>query len=553
MSSRAVFLSLVCLVLFSASVIRAEPPSEQEMAARIDARLAEVWKQEKVESAPRSSDAEFLRRAWLDLCGIIPPINDDDGISGIRNFLDDTSSDKRARLIDRLLAKPTHATHFANIWKNVMVPADTNVRRFGGDNGFQNWLRGQFADNVPYDKMVSDLLLATGAANQTGPALFYTALQLKPEELAASTSRIFLGTQIQCAQCHDHPFDHWTRKDFWGYAAFFARLQQPQQRQQVAFQVNDADTGEVKFPDTDEIVRPLFLDGDVSADEENSRRERLAAWLVSADNPYFARATVNRVWGLLFGRGIVDPVDDLGQHNVPSHPELLDELAVYFAATGFDLKQLIHTLTSTEAYQLSSRSTSDDEDRGDLFARMAIKSLTADQLYDCLAEAMRRREGLGTSNAPFASGRGVDQSKQAFLAKFRAPTQGATEYEAGIPQALTLMNGTSIRQATDLAQSDLLVALDAPFFSDEKRVEVLFLSTLSRMPNDQERAKFLQYVERGGISGNNRQALGGRALGAVEQRRVCLESLAIVSKGPIHERNTSSRFPACRRFEPGRL
>jgi hypothetical protein len=480
------------------------------MAARIDARLAEVWKQEKVDPASRASDADFLRRAWLDLCGIIPPLNDGDGISGIRNFLEDPSSDKRARLIDQLLDKPTHATHFANIWKSVMVPPDTNVRRLGGDNGFQNWLRGQFADNVPYDKMVSDLLLATGAANQTGPALFYTALQLKPEELAASTSRIFLGTQIQCAQCHDHPFDHWTRKDFWGYAAFFARLQRPPQTQQAAFQVNDAATGEVEFPDTDQVVRPLFLGGDVSTDGGSSRRKRLAAWLASANNPFFARATVNRVWALLFGRGIVDPVDDLGQHNTPSHPELLDELAAYFAATEFDLNRLIRTLTYTNAYQLSSRSAPGAEDRGELFARMAIKSLTAEQLFDCLAEAMRRRESTGTSQDPFAAttNRGFNQSRQAFLAKFRAPTQGATEYEAGIPQALTLINGSSIRQATDLAQSDLLVALDAPFFTDEKRVEVLFLSTLSRMPNDKERETFLEYVEQGGSSGNNRQALG---------------------------------------------
>jgi len=192
---------------------------------------------------------------------------------------------------------------------------------------------------------------------------------------------------------------------------------------------------------------------------------------------------------------------------VPSHPELLDELAAYFAATGFDLNRLIHTLTSTEAYQLSSRSAPDEEDRGELFARMAIKSLTAEQLYDCLAEAMRRREA-GTAQGPNTANGRFNQTKQAFLAKFRAPTQGTTEYEAGIPQALTLMNGASIRQATDLAQSDLLVALDAPFFTDEKRVEVLFLSTLSRMPNDEERAKFLQYVERGGTSGDNRQALG---------------------------------------------
>ncbi len=509
MNSRAVPLSLVCLAVSMGVDSRAAPPSERNMAARVDALLAQGWATNKVHPAPPASDAEFLRRAWLDLCGTIPPINDDDGLSGIRNFLDDTGSDKRARLIERLLDKPTHATHYSNIWKNVMLPADANVRRFGGDTGFQNWLRGQFADNVPYDRMVSELLLATGAANQTGPALFYTALELKPEELAASTSRIFLGTQIQCAQCHDHPFDHWTRKDFWGYAAFFARLQQRSPRQQVAFQVNDADVGEVMLPETDEIIPPLFLGGESSTDDEQSnRRARLARWLTSAENPFFARATVNRVWALLFGQGIVNPVDDLGGHNEPSHPELLDELATYFVETGFDVDRLIRTLTFSRAYQLSSQSSPDEEDQPALFARMAIKTLTAEQLYDCLAEAMRRREAVATTQSAFAINRGINQNRQAFLAKFRAPTQQATEYEAGIPQALTLMNGTNIRQATDLAQSDLLVALDAPFFTDERRVEVLFLSTLSRPPNDEEREKFIQYVESGGSNGNSRQALG---------------------------------------------
>ncbi|MCO6454454.1 MAG: DUF1553 domain-containing protein [Pirellulaceae bacterium] len=497
------------LLLLGPAVAIAAPPTSAEMAARVDSMLAERWAQEGLEPAPAASDAEFLRRAWLDLCGMIPPINDGDEVSGIRDFLSSTAPDKRARLIEALLARPTHAAHLANLWKNVMLPADSNVLRFGGDAGFESWLRGKFADNVPYDQLVSELLLATGQANQTGPALFYTALELKPEELAASTSRIFLGTQIQCAQCHDHPFDHWTRRDFWSYAAFFARLQKPAQPQQVAFQVSDAASGEVTLPESDEVIAPAFLGGGSSPDDgPASRRARLAEWLTSADNPYFARATVNRVWGLLFGRGLVDPVDDLGAHNPPSHPELLDALATYFAETGYDLRGLFRTLASTRAYQLSSRSSPGDDQRPELFARMAIKSLTAEQLYDCLSEAMRRRESPQPGQAQFGAVRVADQSRQAFLARFRAPAQGATEYEAGIPQALALMNGANIRQATDLSQSDLLKALDSPVFSTtEQRVEALFLSALSRLPNNDEREKFVEYVDSGGGRGDSRQAL----------------------------------------------
>jgi hypothetical protein len=497
------------LGLFAVAPLWADPSAEGEMAARIDALLAEAWARERVEPAPRSSDAEFLRRAWLDLCGIIPPINDPDGISGIRNFLESTDPDKRQKLIERLLAKPTHAAHFANVWKNVLLPPDANVQQFGGDAAFQTWLRGQFADNKPYDKLIADLVTARGQVNQTGPVLFFTSLQLKPEELAASTSRVFLGTQIQCAQCHDHPFDHWKREDFWGYAAFFARLQLPPQQQQVPFQVADSEQGEVKLPDSDEVIAPRFLGGDEQAAEPGkTRREQLAAWLTWPENPYVARAAVNRVWALLFGRGIVQPADDLGPHNPPSHPELLDELAAYFVRTGYDVNCLVRTLAATRAYQASSQSLPDAEDRPELFARMAIKSLTAEQLYDCLLEAMRRREPNLQAQQQFALNRNVDQGRQAFLARFRAPTQGATEYEGGIPQALTLMNGANIRQATDLGQSDLLVALQAPFFTNQRRVEVLFLSTLSRQPTDEERTRFVAYVEQGGTNNNSRQALG---------------------------------------------
>lgn len=496
---------------------RAVPPSEQELAARVDEHLATAWSAANVTPAPSASDAEFLRRAWLDLTGILPPLNESvdhdgdgraDGFYGVRGFLADSRPDKRQRLIQHLLSKPTHARHLATIWKNVMLPADANVLQFGGDNGFQSWLFGQFKDNVPYDRMVRDLLLATGQPNQRGPALFYTALQLKPEELAASTSKIFLGVQIQCAQCHNHPFDHWKRDDFWSFAAFFGRLQQPA-NQQVAFQVTELATGDLKIPETNEIASPKFLGGQPSTDNDRPRRERLAQWMTSADNPYFARATVNRAWALLFGRGLVDPVDDLGQHNKPSHPELLDELARDFAATGFDLKRLFRTLALTRAYQLSSESQSDADDRPELFARMAIKSLTAEQLYDCLAEAMRR---VDSANNTFASPGAAfvvgDQNRQQFLNKFRAPTQGATDFQSGIPQALTLMNGAMMRQATNLQQSDILVALEAPIFTDDERVEVLFLSTMSRPPTDAEREKFTRFVKSGGTEGDRRRALG---------------------------------------------
>jgi hypothetical protein len=479
--------------------------ADERMTARVDALLADRWKQAGVEPVAPAADAEFLRRASLDLTGVIPTVSE------VREFLADGRPNKRTLWIDRLLHKPTHASHLAATWRQVLLPSGNDIQRFGGSAIFQTWLRGKFADNVPYDRIVTELLTASGNLNESGPTLFYTSLELKPEELAANTSRIFLGVQIQCAQCHNHPFDHWKKQDFWGYAAFFARLQQPPAQQQIAFQVVDTDKGEVKLPGSDEPVLPQFLGGQLSTDEgAKNRRARLAAWLTSADNPYFARATVNRVWGQLFGRGLVHPIDDLGEHNPPSHPELLNELAQYFIESGFDLQRLFRLLVNTRAYQLASAVTSDAQPQPELFSRMAIKSMSAEQLYDCLVEAMRKRQDLNAAmmgNGAVFAGQ-FNQDRQTFLARFQAPTQGASEFQASIPQALTLMNGRVMFDATDLEKSDLLVALKAPFLNDDERVEVLFLSTLSRLPRDQERSMFVEYVRSGGPTKDSRRALG---------------------------------------------
>jgi hypothetical protein len=279
-------------------------------------------------------------------------------------------------------------------------------------------------------------------------------------------------------------------------------------------QVEDVPTGEVKFPETEEIVLPRYLEASAAdPDEDDSRRRQLAIWMVSRDNPYFAKAAVNRVWAHLFGRGIVEPVDDFSQRNPPSHPELLDELAAHFVASGFNLRELFRALANTQAYQLSSQSddsgaAESDEPLPELFSRMAVKSLTPEQVYDCLLEATRRREAVSVSQRTGGSNRFMDPARLDFIARFQAPTQSATEFQAGIPQALTLMNGRAIAEATDVNGSGLLAALEAPFFNDQQRVEAMFLSTLSREPTDEERSRFVEYVTSGGATGDRRQALG---------------------------------------------
>jgi hypothetical protein len=476
-------------------------PDRGRILARIDELLSAKWQAAGVTPTAPASDAEFLRRAYLDLAGTIPTAAE------ARAFFADSDPQKRERLIDRLTESPAYASHLANVWRHMLLPGDMDIQQFGGVVGFERWLRGHFAENTRYDNVVADLLVTTGAGNETGPALFYTALELKPEELAARTARIFLGVQIECAQCHDHPFDKWKQTDFWGYAAFFARLRQGQGQRRLAAQVIDTDSGEVMLPETTEAVEPRFLDGQpVDMSDAEGRRRQLAIWLASRDNPYFARATVNRAWAMLFGRGLIDPVDDMRDANPPSHPELLDELANYFIDSGYDIRELFRTLARSRAYQLSSE-VDGPAAKHELFARMSIKTLSADQLYDSIVKVMRRQQATAGMSPEQAFLMGLDPERRAFRAKFQSPTAGGPELQSGIPQALTLMNGAQIVEATDLDRSGLLAALEAPFLSDEERVEALFLSSLTRLPTEHESSVLSTYLANGGAQGDRRQAL----------------------------------------------
>lgn len=496
---------LLVLILPAACIASADddaPPSAAAMAARIDQLLDQRMDEAGVRPAGPASNAAFLRRATLDLNGIIP------AGSQVSAFLDDDAADKRTQAVDRLLANPRWATHLANVWSRMLLPAQAQSERPAEVAGFTSWLRRRFAENIRYDVIVADLLTTTGSSNRGGAALFYTAAGLKPEELAASTSRILLGVQIHCAQCHHHPFDHWRQEDFWSFAAFFARVQQAPGTEPPDVQLVDAVSGEVTLPGTSQVVPPKYLGADPPREDADvNRRRQLAIWLVSQDNPYFARVAVNRVWALLFGRGLVHPVDDFGRHNAPSHPQVLDELAEYFAASGYDLRAVFRAIASTRAYQRSSQWPSEeDPPPAELFALMQVKTLSADQLYDCLVRATRLSEPERA--APQPGQPPMADPRQQFVQRFNMATTEATEFVAGIPQILALMNGSLTAEASDADRGGLLQALDAPVFDDRERVEALFLSILSREPTAAELESLVEYVSKGGGAGDRRKALG---------------------------------------------
>jgi hypothetical protein len=483
----------------------------RQLARRIDELIAARWKADNITPAPLADDAEFLRRASLDICGRIP------AGSEVRDFLADKSPERRQAAIERLLDSPTYIVNMTNRWREVMLPEATSEQevRFVLP-GFEAWLRSRIAENRNFDEIAREIItLPVDQQDVVGfnqpqaptPTAFYRAKQGKPENLGAATSRLFLGVRLECAQCHDHPFDKWKQGQFWSYAAFFAEFQ-PMTGEGVAETVQNllADKRSLRVPETGEVAKVGFLDGEVPEFKDGeSTREKLAAWITSPKNPWFARAAANRVWAQLFGTGIVDPPDDFGPNNPPSHPELLDELARSLVAHNYDLKFLMRAIALSETYQRTSRRTDASQDTPRTFARMPVRAMSPEQIFDSLAQAtgylqpFNPEEALDFNNDP---------ARQEFLETFANDSESTTERQSTILQALTLMNGSFVASATDVAPSQTLAAIaEAPFLNDQERVDALFFATLSRPPQPAELERFVGYIKSGGAEADPKLAL----------------------------------------------
>lgn len=502
-----------------AAPARMERLEPGELAARIDAHFAEYWQAAGVEPGPASDDAEFVRRVYLILAGKTPPASE------VREFLDDPRPDKRQALVERLLARATFAEHLANTWRDILLPGvNQNLQALALAPQFEAWLRLRIAEGRTFDQIVAELLTAStqagdaSALNPTqggapSPLAFYVVNELKPENLAASATRALLGVQIQCAQCHDHPFAAWKREQFWSLAAFFKPSTVMADDANAAAMMANAgltdsfDRGAIAIPDTDRTAAPRYLDG--AAPEwtaELGNRATLARWMVSPDNPFFARATANRLWYQFFGMGLVEPVDDLDADNPASHPEVLELLASQLTAHDFDLKYLARALAATRVFQLSSQTTHSSQEESKHFARALVRGMTPEQLFNSVAQATGYREA--SSPNALQDLYNTASLRNEFLQKFAASNEKPSESQTSILQALALMNGRLVADATSLDRSKTLTGVaEAPFLSNSDRVEALFLAALSRRPTDDERTRFVDYCEGGAPGGDAKQAL----------------------------------------------
>jgi len=504
-------ISTFCVATIQAeeAVPKIEVMSPEKVAAEIDRIIGAKLKEAGSTSAPIADDAEFMRRVSLDLCGKIP------SAALVRDFLDDDADDKRQQLVEKLLRSPSYIIHYTNLWRASMVPeADNDQNLRIALPGFESWLRSRIAENRNFAEIVDEMLtLEIGMNDVNGfqqpgipsPAAFYVAKQAEPERLAAATARLFLGMRIDCAQCHDHPFDDWKQEQFWEHAAFFTDL--PQQNQNsVNAVIAPFKIGMIAIPDKNKTVKATFLDG-TSPDFSTNKKTRstLAQWITADDNPYFAKAAANRIWSYHFGVGLVEPMDDFSPHNPASHPELLELLAEQFRSHEYDFKFLIRAITLSKAYQRTSRQTDPSQDDPRLFARAAVRGMTPEQIFDSLAQATGYRQPFDPEQPLNFNN---DQARQEFIATFANQAESATDRSSTILQALSLMNGDFISDATDLTDSRTLAAvIDAPFLDKKEKINALFLATLSRFPTEKERSTFLDYINSGGANDDKQAAV----------------------------------------------
>jgi hypothetical protein len=496
--------------------------SPLETAAKVDQTLANEIAGESAgqPQAPPVNDETFLRRVSLDLIGQPPSPGE------VTAFVLDPAADKRARVVRELLARPEFGQNWGRYWRDVILYRRSDERALISASVAEKFLTDELNRGAAWHEIAKAFITATGDVQENGATALIMAQMGEAEEVTAEVSRIFMGVQIQCAQCHDHPTDRWKRQQFHELAAFFPRIavrpklnQTPRSFEVVSvnFAPRFAPPGGMRrgntehyMPDLNDptskgtLMQPKFF---VTGRElrvgrsDQERRETLADWITSKENPWFAKAYVNRIWAELVGEGFYEPVDDLGPDRHCSAPKTLDILAGEFVAHNHDVKWLFEAITATEAYQRQSRSRRNAEETP--FAANCPQRLRADQLYDALAAAL----GIEESNSfRFQRGPGQGGPGQFRGPRFQFaqafgydPSQPRDEVAGSIPQALLLMNSPLVNGAIDGDRpGTVLGKLLRDYKDDEIVISELYLRCLGREPKPAEVETCKQHVKEAG-------------------------------------------------------
>lgn len=466
----------------------AEVPQDNAIDRAVFAKLNRM----RIPPSEPCTDAEFVRRAYLDAIGVLPTPGE------VKAFLDDPAKDRRARLVDRLLDRPEFADFWTLKFADVLR-ANGRLIQSKGANVYTRWIRANIERNTPMDRFVRELLTAEGSAF-ANPAANYYRVSRDPEGSVETTAQLFLGVRIQCAKCHNHPFERWTQDDYYGFAAFFSGVKRKPGTLPDDEVIFASGGGPVTQPRSGKPMKAKALGGPVLDDPAfRDRRAQLASWLTAPDNPFFARSLVNRVWYHLIGRGIVEPVDDFRDSNPASNDELLDGLTSQFVKSGFDLKALIRSILASRTYALSARTNELNANDALYFSHAATKLLPAEVLLDAISTVT----GTSTAFEGLPGGMHATQipdgkMENPFLKTFGRPARELAcecerESDSNLSQALQLIGGATVngKLRDDAGRMAALAKSTKP---PEEITRELYLVALSREPNSTEMAAAVKHL-----------------------------------------------------------
>jgi hypothetical protein len=439
------------------------------------------------------TDAEFLRRVSQDVTGLLP------SVEASRAFLADTSPGKRAALIDSLLTGPDFARFWAFKWGDLLRLSPAAVSE-PGTHKYHAWLVKAWEENLPYDRFARELLTTQGSTLERPQAGFFRTTA-NTAEATEMTAQIFLGARVQCAKCHNHPFERWTQDNYYGLGAFFERVQRRKGARPDETLVFLARRGEITQPRTGRAMKPWAPGaGEISLPAEADRLVAFADWLTSPQNPYFAKVEVNRMWWQLMGRGIVEPIDDFRESNPPTNPELLDALAADFASHKFDRRHILRTILNSRTYQASSRPNDFNRKDEKNFSHAQQTLLTAEQLLDAVCRVTGTPERFG--NLPVgtpATQLPAPQPGNTFLSAFGQPTRQSScacerQGQPSLTQALQLSNSQTVESRLKNGGGKFLKDMAEQKKTDEEIITHLYLAALCRFPTEIELTKAAAYI-----------------------------------------------------------
>lgn len=460
----------------------------------VDSHVDQKLRKLQYAPAERCTDEEFLRRVYLDVLGVPPSIEE------VRAFLLDSHPQKRQLTIAKVLERPEYAKFWALKWGDLLRMTSKRL----SDEGlfkYHRWLEEAVAQNVPYDAFARSLLLATGSTSFNPPANFYRTAADR-DDCVETVSQVFLGARLQCAKCHNHPFERWTQDNYYGLGAFFEQVRRKKTTRPNEMLIWLADTGSVTQPRTGQVMKPWIPgEGSIEVPAGVDPREPFVDWLISSKNPYFAKMEVNRMWSQLFSRGIVDPIDDFRDSNPPANPELLDALAKDFVESGYDRKHMLSVILNSRTYQSSFRATVWNAADQKYFSHQMPRLLAAEQLLDAIDQSMdvsrnfpNLPNGMKATQLP-----SPDLVKMDFLKVFGQPERSSVcacerSNESNLGMAIEFFNGSIIHDALRAPNNRFRQAL-ASNRPHLEIIDTMYMAILCRMPSSEERALAVNYIQ----------------------------------------------------------